>query len=294
MDLHIHTTASDGSATPTEVVETAAKLGLSTISITDHESIEGCLEASLVGRRRGVQVIPGVELLTTHRGREVHLLGYFVDMNSSLLEGRLKKLREQRNTVAQETVERLKRYGINVKWDQVQNVVPENGVIGKNHILHAIREAGYIQTRIQAVEILRRYLSQDGLAYVEFSQHSFTDAVELIRKARGVPVVAHPALIRDDNLLRELLGLGDIGLEVYYYYLGDQREEWVRRYECMAIDNGLLATGGTDFHGSYAPVRLGQMNVPEKVVHDLIKFYENISKKYFSQEGNFDAITNKI
>lgn len=276
VDLHIHTTASDGSVSPIEVVEAAAQSGITTISITDHESVEGCLEAALAGRSRGVQVLPGVELLTTYRGREVHLLGYLVDITSPVLSARLKELREQRNAAAYETVEKLQRHGFKIRWDQVQSAVPDNGVIGKNHILHAIREAGYIQSRGQAMEILRRYLAQDGLAYVEFSQHSFLDAVDLIRQSHGIPVVAHPALIHDDTLLQELLDLGGIGLEVYYYYLGDQREEWVNRYERMAREYGILATGGTDFHGVYAPVRLGEMNVPDRVVKELLKYRKKI------------------
>lgn len=277
IDLHIHTTASDGSVTPQDVILMAQKVDLKTISITDHETIDGYKDVIASEITIGMDVIPGVELLTFYRGKEVHLLGYGIDIHSPVLNERLVELKTARNKVAMKIVHNLKKYGFNIQWDDVQDAAGSTGIIGKNHILHGMYRAGYIHSKDEAAYILRKYLSSRGLAYIQFTQHSLGDAVRLIEEAGGFPAIAHPALIGDDNLLLSILdSFPSLGLEVYYYYLGAQRATWINRYEELAKSRSLLMTGGSDFHGKFAPVELGQVNVPVQVIKDLKKRLKNV------------------
>lgn len=270
-DLHIHTTCSDGSSTAAEVVQLARSVGLASIAVTDHDSVEGCLPALEAARGTGLRVIPGVEMLTSHAGREIHLLGYYIDPLYPDLVEQLRAVRQERNQVAQEILARLRRYGFDVNWDAELEATAERGVVGKNHLLQAVWRAGYIQTQDEAVQILRKYLAETGLAYVGYTGHDFREGVELIRRAGGAAVLAHPGLIRDDSLVGELVNMCD-GLEVYYYYLGGERERWVARYADLARERGLLVTGGSDYHGDFAPVKLGQARVPEALAEALARF----------------------
>ncbi|NPV27680.1 MAG: PHP domain-containing protein [Firmicutes bacterium] len=273
VDLHIHTSASDGTTPPSKLIEEANQAGLSCISLTDHESIEGIIEIQGLAQAKNIKLIPGVELLAGYADREIHLLGYYIDINSPILNNRLKELREERNAIAMDIVEKLRRHGFNINFERVQGIAQDNVAIGKNHILHAIYEAGYINSQDEMIEILRKYLTRNGLAYVEFTQHSFGEAVELILQCDGIPVLAHPGLIRDDQIVLELLKYPVEGIEVYYYYFGNKRDEWIRRYEQLAQERKLLMTGGSDYHGQFAPVKLGEMHIPERVVTTLTEHW---------------------
>lgn len=272
VDLHIHTTASDGATPPSETLREAQAKGLGVISFTDHESIEGYIEIQEEALAQGVKIIPGVELLTRYADREIHLLGYLFDPTCVLLLERLKALREQRNQVASEIVDNLKHHGFNIEYSRVADIAQENVAIGKNHILHAIYEAGYISTQDEAVQILRKYLIRNTDTYVEFTKNPLGEAVDLIRECGGIPVLAHPGIIRDDQLAKEIIRRFKLpGIEVYYYYFGD-REGMIRRYETLAREWGLLATGGSDYHGRFSPVPLGELEIPPSIVDRLLNF----------------------
>lgn len=272
IDLHIHTTASDGATSPQEVLREALSKGLSTISFTDHESIEGYLDVQDSAREMGIKIIPGVELLTTYAGREIHLLGYLFDPSCSLLLDRLRELREKRNQVALEIVENLKGSGFQIEYSRVADIAQENVAIGKNHILLAIYEAGYISTQNEAVQILRKYLTRNTDTYVEFTMHPLGEAVELIRECGGIPVLAHPGIIRDEQLVKDILRRFALpGIEVYYYYFGE-RQKLIQHYQQLAREWKLLATGGSDYHGRFAPVPLGELEIPESIVEQLEVF----------------------
>ncbi|MDH7496943.1 MAG: PHP domain-containing protein [Syntrophomonadaceae bacterium] len=267
VDLHLHTTASDGGTDPRELIREAAAAGLTVVSYCDHESIEGYLQAREVAQQLGVEVIPGVELVTYFGGREVHLLGYFVEPESPVLRSWLRELREDRNAVAEQIVHRLNEQGFAISFDRVQAIATEGVAIGKNHFLWALREAGYISTREEMIFMLRTYLSHRGLAYVDYTGNPFAEAVEIIRECGGLPVLAHPGLLRDDALVLELLKHPGVGLEVYYCYLGDGRDGYIEHYARMAQERGLFVTGGSDYHGRFSPdVKLGRILVPDWVV----------------------------
>ncbi|MHB9095347.1 MAG: PHP domain-containing protein, partial [Eubacteriales bacterium] len=219
IDLHIHTTASDGDTDPVTVVKMAAEAGLKVIALADHESTSGFHPAFEAGRNLGIKVIPAVELLTFYKEAEVHLLGYFPDPDNKYLQKELAKLRHQRSQCAKSTVEKLAEFGYEISWPDVRQLaLPENPV-SKGHIMQAIRNAGYIKDRNDAVNFLIKYLNCKGLAYI-CHDFSFEDGVELIKRAGGVPVLAHPGLIRDDEIVEELCTKGIAGIEVFYYYFG--------------------------------------------------------------------------
>lgn len=269
VDLHIHTSASDGATPPRETLSEARSKGLGVISLTDHESIEGYLEVREEAPACGIKIITGVELLTVYADREIHLLGYLFNPECKLLLDRLKDLRHQRNQVASEIVDNLKKQGFDIEYSRVADIAQENVAIGKNHILHAIYEAGYISTQDEMVQVLRKYLARNTATYVEFTKNPLGEAVDLIQECGGIPVLAHPGLIRDDQLVREIIRRFRLpGIEVYYYYFGN-REEMIQRYESLAREWGLLATGGSDYHGRFSPVPLGELQVPPSVVEKL-------------------------
>lgn len=270
VDLHLHSTASDGATSPADLVNEAAAVGLKTISFCDHESIEGYLAVVEFALEKGVEVIPGVELLTIYQGREIHLLGYFVEPESPVLRLWLKELREERNEIAEEVVAKFNKHGYQIKFDRVKEIARENVAIGKNHFLFALIEAGYIHTRDEIIHILRNYLTQHGLAYVDFTKNPYYEAVEMIIECGGIPVLAHPGLIRDDNLVLELLKHPRLGIEVYYQYLGPDAEALRKKYFRLAQEKNLFMTGGSDYHGRFSPdVKLGAIMVPESVVSEL-------------------------
>lgn len=269
VDLHMHSTASDGSTNPAALVQEAAASGLKTIAFCDHESIEGYLETVGPARELGIEVIPGVELVTIYQGREIHLLGYYVGADSPELTGWLQDLRQDRNQLAVEVVDKLNHYGYKITFERVREIARANVAIGKNHYLVALIEAGYIRSREEIIYILRNYLSHKGLAYVDFTNNPYYEAVEMILECGGIPVLAHPGLIRDDNLVQDLMRHPRLGMEVYYYYLNG-RQQLVAKYEKYARENGLIMTGGSDYHGRFSPdVKLGELMVPENVVSSL-------------------------
>lgn len=272
IDLHIHTTASDGTTSPVKLLDEAKSAGLKTISLTDHESIAGMDSIYALAAQQEVTLIPGIEFLTCFQGKEVHLLGYCFDTDNQGFRSRIQDIRQKRNMTSIRIVDNLDRLGFKLDKEQFYKVAGGGGTIGKNHIIKALFKAGYLKTKEQAIDILRRHLSQNGLAYVVFTGHPFLEAVELIREADGIPVLAHPGLIRDDRLVVNLLNAAPVGLEVYYHYFGTNRRDLVIHYEKMARERGLITTGGSDYHGSYTPdVKLGSTIVPEHALNSLLR-----------------------
>ncbi|MZP28608.1 PHP domain-containing protein [Heliobacterium undosum] len=267
IDLHLHTKVSDGLHSPMEILDMAVQAGLTTLSITDHESIEGCLEITGAAEKKGIRVIPGVELLVTYAGDEIHLLGYGMDLTDGPFLERLAELRQARNIVAEQTVRNLQKLGIPLAWEDVVSIAHPRGAISKGHIVHALHLGGLLTHPAQ--EFIRLYLSRDGLAHVKYDCNSFDQGVEMIRAAGGVPIVAHPGLIHTQSLLPELLLRPDVGLEVFYGYYGPNRERWIEDYRRIAEEKNLVMTGGTDYHGPFAPFKPGSVPVPEWVVPDL-------------------------
>jgi len=275
IDLHTHSTASDGQLTPSELIQAAAAMDISVLALTDHDSVEGIDEAWSVAKQLGVTFVPGVELSTSLAVGECHILGYFLDHHSPELQRALTQFQESRQTRGHHMVERLGDLGFNLSWKQVQQVT-RGGSITRAHIAEALLNAGYVSSRQEAFDL---YIGKNGPAYVQRFSLSPEEAVQLIRRAHGVPVLAHPTFVDSSRewtgelsklipwpFLERLLPAGLLGLEVYY---GEYTADISERLLAIAKHYGLIVTGGSDFHGNDETPPLGCVAVPDNVVDTL-------------------------
>ncbi|MFD1436033.1 PHP domain-containing protein [Kroppenstedtia eburnea] len=243
LDLHVHTTASDGMFSPVEVVRMAKAKGLQGIAVTDHDTVAGVEEARACGQESGLVVIPGVEISTVANGQDIHVLGYFVDPADEQFQERLREQREARKRRNHQLLDRLTKLGIQITMEEVEARKQDKVNIGRPHIAEVLVEKGVVQNMDEA---FAKYLGKDGAAYVTTPRISPEEALVLIREAGGVPVLAHPGLYDDDELVLRLAKNGLAGIEVNH---PDHDEEMRVRYTEIVRQFGLLATAGSDFHG---------------------------------------------
>lgn len=246
VDLHIHTTASDGQLTSEHVIQLAAQYHLNTVAITDHDTTAGIFPAQEAAR--GVlEVIPGIEIGARHDLAQVDILGYFIDIQHSGLQQRLATFRQDRLRRGQRTVERLAQLGLPVAWSRVVALAGGDSV-GRPHIARAMVEAGYVQSVKEAFD---RYLDSSQPAYIPRQTLTPQEAVDLIHAAGGVAVLAHPVFVADlPAVVDQLVAAGLDGIEVSYPEHTPEFEAQVRE---MALRHDLVMTGGSDFHGLNMP-----------------------------------------
>lgn len=243
VDLHLHTTASDGGLTPTELVQAARNRGLECIAITDHDSTNGIDEAFQEGERLGLHVIPGIEMSTDIPRAEVHVLGYYLDHHDAQFQDVLRQLREGRQERAEKMVEKLRGMGLELPWDRVLEVAGA-GSVGRPHVAQVMVECGYVSSPSEA---FTEYIGRNAPAYVERYKLTPVEAVKMIRSVGGLPVVAHPAeIISLQDILPEMVAAGLAGLECYYYGYSPEAVEGLL---ALADHHNLIPTGGTDYHG---------------------------------------------
>jgi predicted metal-dependent phosphoesterase TrpH len=268
IDLHSHTTASDGKNTPTENVRIAVKKGLRALAITDHDTTGGIEEALKAAKEVKLEVIPGIEISTLAKGQDIHVLGYWIDFRNKQFTTELERLRETRNTRNQMMIERLNELGIKITEEEVyaKQTTP-NGNVGRPHIAEVLIDKGIVGSLEQAFE---EYLGREGKAYVNPPRISPEKGVQFILKYDGVPVLAHPGLYDNDELIEELVQVGLKGLEVYH---PDHSTAEVEKYKRMAKEFNLVATGGSDYHGKRNGVifhsDLGSQPVSVEVLNQL-------------------------
>ncbi|MBT98286.1 MAG: phosphatase [Dehalococcoidia bacterium] len=272
IDLHLHTLASDGRLTPTELVQMVAKNGLKTISITDHDSTEGLAEAYEAAKEfPDLRIIPGIEMSADIPGDEVHVLGYFLDYHDEEFQATLSEFRRGRVDRAQVMVEKLEALGKPVEWERVQHFAGD-GTVGRPHIALAMVEAGYFKEPKEAFD---EYLGNDGLAYYDRPKLAPAAGVEMIKKVGGVPVLAHPTFMNDMEAgIANLKKVGLMGMEVYYAQYDD---DTVRHLARLAKEYDLIPCGGSDYHGlgnSGEPLP-GTLGPPEET----IKLLEEAAEK---------------
>lgn len=266
LDLHTHSTASDGLPTPTELVTMAHEAGLTMIALTDHDTTNGLAEAQAVGAACGVEVVPGIEINTylPHERGEAHVLGYYFDTANPDLQAFLTFLRDVREKRGERMVALLREQGYDVTWERVRELA--QGAVGRPHVAQALMEKGYAESISDA---FNRYISPGRPAYVPRFKMVPEDAVRLLRSVRGVPVLAHPMRLYglEDDLLPRLMAAGLLGLECYY---GDYDEPTVEHLLALAEQHGLTATGGSDYHGpGRHPTPLGARYVPPEAAEQL-------------------------
>jgi len=271
VDLHIHSTASDGRLSPEAVVLKAAELGLTFIAIADHDSVSGIAPALVAAKAfPRLRVIPCIEISTEVPYGEVHVLGYFIDYTSHKLRATLTRLRNSRRERAQGMIAKLEKLGIHIEWQRVQEIAG-SGTIGRPHLAQAMLEKGYITSLREA---FTKYISQGGPAYVEREKMTPVEAVALILGANGLPVLAHPLTINNPEMvIIELKAAGMVGIEAYYT---DYSADEVSRLVSLADRHNLIATGGSDYHGLDASneTMIGGVDVPTESVERLIALAE--------------------
>ena len=254
VDLHMHTTASDGRLTPTELVELAAAKGLRTISVSDHDTTAGLVEAQrAVNRIPGMRLIPGIELSCDVPGGEVHMLGYFMDVADSGFQEMLAGFREGRLARGEGMVRKLAEFGMEIEWERVLEIAGDASV-GRPHIAQALVEKGYFP---EPSEAFREYLGRNGKAYVERAKLTPPDAVKLLNDVGGVAVFAHPWFERRGNepepeqslieTVEELKAAGLHGMEVHYAMYDAATVDWLAD---VARAYDLIPCGGSDYHHS--------------------------------------------
>lgn len=266
VDLHCHTTASDGGLSAKDLVARAASLGIEVLAITDHDTTEGVPAALSEAQRRGVVVVPGVEISAVSGREEIHLLGYFMDPDNAELQTLLARARAARRERARKMLDRLAELGLPVEWDRLVEVSGGGGSIGRPHVATTLLEAGHVSSYDEAFDL---WIGRGGPAYVERYKVLPEVAIGLLKGSGGLAVLAHPYIYSRGGARRLGLDLkhwlprlreaGLEGIEVYYpNYPRDAR----RHLLALAVQHGLLITGGSDFHGGMLGNRLGSVAVP--------------------------------
>ncbi|MBI4329016.1 MAG: PHP domain-containing protein [Chloroflexi bacterium] len=267
VDLHLHTTASDGVLAPSQLVRSAIEAGLEIIAITDHDSTEGLGEAFQTARAYPrLALIPGIELGTDIPEGEAHILGYFVDYRDIELQRTLARFRDDRIARARAMLERLARLGMPVEWARVTAIAGE-AALGRPHVAHAMVEKGYVATVREAFD---RFLGYGRPAYVEREKFAPPEAISLIQRVHGLAVLAHPMFVPHlDRLLPALAEAGLEGMETYYAFASPAVRRSLLK-KCQR--HGLFPTGGSDYHGPglAEECTIGGAGVPREVGEALL------------------------
>ena len=272
IDLHLHTTHSDGSLRPADVLTLAQKAGVSALAITDHDIMDGLPEAMAVGTQLGIEVLPGVEISSFDGKGELHILGYCLNWRDEKLQSRLAVLRASRHRRNPLIVERLQAMGLELTYDEVRALAGTESV-GRPHIARVLMEKGYVTS---AKEAFDRYLAEGRPGYVARELPSPAEAISWIKEAQGVAVLAHPTWVKESDtalpaFVRALKDNGLGGIEVHY---STHTQQQTVRFLELAKQFDLLVTGGSDFHGLTKPdievgVGRGSLKVPEQLLAPL-------------------------
>lgn len=272
IDLHIHTTYSDGTFSPEMVIDTALDCNLDVIALTDHDNVLSHKAAYEYVEKNNIniEIIPGVEINTIYKDYEVHILGYFMDTNNSDFQNLMKTQQEARVKQTNEIIELLnKKAGIRIKFEDIKSLVAKGGSIGRPHIARAITNAGGVSN---VMEAYAKYINDSSNVYVQRKTVSPHEACEIIYEAGGIPVFAHPIDVEiSDELTKELISYGLRGIEAYHR---KHSPAVVEHYSSLAEKYGLIITGGSDFHApsvNHGSILMGKNFVPSWVYDELIK-----------------------
>lgn len=256
IDLHTHSTASDGTLTPAELMRAAKEAGLAAIALTDHDTFEGLPEARAEALKLDLELVPGCELSLDYNGLPTHLLALFVDERPGRVVGELTRVRKARAARNETMLEKLKSVGVHLKMSDVESYA--TGVVGRPHMAQAMVKTGVVRNFEEA---FTRFLGSGGLAYVPKAKLTPVEAISAIHADGGLAVLAHPYLLSQqarhiEALLTELTGMGLDGVEVYYT---EHSDKYTALVAGLAQQLGLLMSGGSDFHGAVKPgVALGR------------------------------------
>ncbi|NLI60843.1 MAG: PHP domain-containing protein [Clostridiales bacterium] len=268
-DLHNHTTASDGLYTPKQLVYHAHTKGLAAIGVTDHDTTYGLNEAEIAGKEYNIEIIPGIEINTQENNMEVHVLGYFIDYHLDWFQEALSRIRTARYDRARKIVDKLVNiYGMDLDFESVKEKAGGRDNVGRPHIARAMIDKGIVKDIPDAFE---KYLGENCKAYVKRYKITVREGINLINKAGGVAVLAHPGLIGEDSIVERLVSYGFAGIEAYH---SKHTTKQSRKYAKLSADKELIITGGSDCHGEGVPM-----------VGDVVIDYETVNKLRESAKG---------
>ena len=269
VDLHIHSTASDGRLSPQEVVRKSAGGGLRVIALADHDTVDGVVPALEAARGfPGLRVIPAVEISTDVPNGEVHVLGYFIDYKNPEFVKKIRKFKESRYERGENMVAKLNDLGVNLSMDTVKGIAGESPV-GRPHVADALLKEEFVRTYDEA---FARYLGYHAPAYVPKTMMTVSEAIDLIHLVRGVAILAHPGTLRHDEYVPDLIEMGLDGIEAYH---SQHSKNDVNNYKNMARKFGVIFTGGSDCHGPRkGKILIGSQRVPYSVLEGLRKVKE--------------------
>lgn len=274
VDLHVHSTYSDGTLTPEELVILAKKQGLSAMALTDHDTIVGVEEAIIAGEKYNLEIVPGIELSSAYGSKEIHILGLYVDYKDETFNAALENLRKTRNERNLKIITKFKEIGIEISFDEMKQLYG-NAVITRAHFADYLLAKGYIKSRSEAFD---RYIGENGPCFMPREKLTPEQTIRLITQAGGVAILAHPTLYHlgdseMNKLLNYLCRSGLKGIEAIYstYTMGEEIQ--IRK---LARENHLIISGGSDYHGANKPylnlgTGRGHLSVPYDVLDNIKK-----------------------
>lgn len=263
VDLHLHTVFSDGTYTPEGLITESAKCGLSAIAIVDHDTVDGVAPVQEIAKIRGIEVIPGIELSAEYKNQEVHILGYLIDCKNDGLLKRLEILKKNRIERVYKIIDKLKDMDAVLNPKTVFDIAGQ-GTVGRLHIARALVKEGIVNSHAEAFQ---KYIGDKCPAYVLGFRFSADEAIRLIKDAAGIPVLAHPYSLNNDDLILEFINCGIMGIEVFY---PEHSQAMINFYLDLAQKYNLLVTGGSDCHGSAkAEIKIGCMKAPYELVEKM-------------------------
>lgn len=275
VDLHVHSNASDGTFKPTDLIAEAKKAGLSALALTDHDTTDGVAEAIKAAEAAGIELIPGVELSTEYDGKEIHVVGLYIDITNAPLQKRMADFRDSRDNRNVYMLEKLRAEGFDITQEALEAMFPD-AVITRAHVARYLIDKGYIPDIKTAFS---EYIGEGCRCYVDRPKVTPMDAVDYILEAGGTPILAHPVMYKMERpqlkqMISEMKAHGLVGMEAIYSENTPADEQ---DYRALADEEGLLISGGSDFHGSNKPdiklgVGYGKLCVPYSVLDAIKQF----------------------
>lgn len=262
-DLHLHTLFSDGTYSPFELISESRKAGLSAIAVVDHDTVEAISPTIEIAKIENIEVLSGIELSAEYENAEIHILGYLIDYKNKALLERLEALKKNRINRVYKIVDKLKDMGITLNPQDVFDISGQ-GTVGRLHIARALVSEGKVSSVFEAFQ---KYLGDNAPCYVLGFKFSPNEAIKLIKDTGGIPVLAHPYTLHNDDLILKFIDYGLMGLEVYY---PEHSQSMINAYLNLAKKHNLLVTGGSDCHGNAKPdIRIGSIKIPYELVESL-------------------------
>ncbi|MBQ7266052.1 MAG: PHP domain-containing protein [Firmicutes bacterium] len=272
IDLHTHSTVSDGSYTPTELVEYAYEKGLKALALTDHDDIAGVEEAKRCAENFHIELVPGIEFSTEHKGQPFHMVGLFIDTKNKELLSALEYIKSDRARRNEKIISALNKMDMDIELKEVE-AISGGGVISRAHFAAVLKQKGYVKSYNEAFD---RFLGDGKSAYVKREAVTAPEAISLIHRSGGIAVIAHPLIYRlsERRLLQLIEALKELGVDAIEAYYSSHRPSDTRKIKEYAQRYGLLLSGGSDFHGSVKPgldlgTGYGKLCVPDEVLEKL-------------------------